>query len=121
MKEKSPTFSRRDFAKAAALTTAGVLVPIDLRAQQQKPAPEAAKESTPPAQKLSSKSQAEADLAYETLMKKYGSRFTDEQKRDIKRLVNQQQSGLDKLRAFAVSNSDEPSTVFLPLIPEERR
>ena len=45
-------------------------------------------------------------------MRKYGRRFTDEQKADIKRLVVQQQSALDKLRAAKVQNSDQPATVF---------
>jgi hypothetical protein len=51
-------------------------------------------------------------MAYETLMRKYGKRFTDEQKTGIRRLVNQQQGALDKLRATKVTNSDEPATVF---------
>jgi len=70
---------------------------------------------------LSAESQAEADLAHETLMRRYGSRFSDEQKSEIKRLVNQQQGGLDKIRAFAVKNSDEPATVFKPLVAEAKR
>ncbi len=113
MKKESQGLSRREFAKAAALTGAAVLVPSELLSQQQKPAPEAAKESAAPAApKLSEASQAEADLAYETLMRKYGSRFSEEQKKDIKRLVVQQQGGLDKLRAATVTNSDEPAAVF---------
>jgi hypothetical protein len=115
-------FSRRDFAKVAALTTAAALVPADLLAQETKPAPEASKaESAPTPTKLSAASQAEADLAYETLMKKYGARFTEDQKKEIKRLVNSQQGALDKLRAFSVNNSDEPGTVFKPMVPEGKR
>jgi hypothetical protein len=111
--QKNNDISRRDFAKAAALTTAAVLVPSELLSQEQKTAPEAAKEEKQPAApKLSAESQAEADAAYEMLMHKYGRRFTDEQKSEIKRLVNQQQSGLDKLRAATVKNSDEPATVL---------
>ena len=109
MKKESEGLSRREFAKAAALTTAAVLVPAELVSQQ-----EAARTGTeaPSSPKLSPESQAEADLAYETLMRKYGRRFTDEQKSEIKRLVMQQQSSLDKLRAAQVSNGDEPATVF---------
>jgi hypothetical protein len=122
MDKQVEALSRREFAKAAALTTAAVLVPSELLSQEQKPAPEAAKESTAPAPaKLSQESQAEASLAYETLMRKYGNRFTDEQKADIKRLVNQQQGALDKLRAAKVTNSDEPATVFQIYTGEEKR
>ena len=122
MKTEKDGLSRREFAKAAALTTAAVLVPSDMLSQEQKPAPEAAKESsTPMPAKLSPDSQAEADMAYETLMRKYGKRFTEEQKTDIKRLVNQQQSGLDKLRAATVTNSEEPAAVFQIYTGEVKR
>ena len=114
MKKQNEGLSRREFAKAAALTTAAVLVPSEMLSQEQKTAPEAAKPPETP--KLSPESQAEADMAYETLMRKYGRRFTDEQKIEIKRLVSQQQSSLDKLRAALVKNSDEPATVFQVLI-----
>lgn len=120
--KKLNELSRREFAKAAAVTAAAALVPAELIAQEGKPAPQTSKqETTPPAAKLPAASQAEADLAYETLMKKYGGRFTEEQKKDIKRLVNSQQGALDKLRAFPVSNSDEPAAVFKPLLPEGKR
>jgi hypothetical protein len=122
MKINAEGLSRRDFAKAAALTTAAVLVPPELLSQEQKPAPESAKESTTPGPaKLSPESQAEADMSYETLMRKYGKRFSDEQKTDIKRLVNQQQGALDKLRAATVTNSDEPATVFQIYTGEGKR
>jgi hypothetical protein len=120
MKKENDGLSRRDFAKAAAFTTAAALVPSELLAKQEKPAPDA-KGPAPEAPKLTAESQAEADLAHETLMRKYGSRFSDKQKSEIKRLVKQQQEGLDKIRAFAVNNSDEPATVFKPLIAEEKR
>ena len=113
--KKEYGISRREFAKAAMVTTAATLVPAELVAQQEKPAPTtAAKPPETPAQtpKLSEASQAEADLAYETLMSKYGSRFSEDQKKDIKRLVNSQQGTLDKLRAFAVTNGDQPALVL---------
>ena len=116
MKKQDEGLSRREFAKAAALTTAAVLVPSKVLSQEQKTAPAAAK--PPEAPKLSQESQAEADMAYETIMRKYGRRFTDEQKTEIKRLVGQQQSSLDKLRAATVKNSDEPATVFQILISD---
>ena len=121
MKKENEGLSRREFAKAAALTTAAVLVPSELLSQEQKPSTKATKAEKPPeTPKLSPESQAEADLAYETLMRKYGRRFTEEQKTDIKRLVVAQQSSLDKLRAATVKNSDEPATVFQVLISDGR-
>src|ERR1700743_1718774 len=123
MNKDDVTVSRRELPKAAALTPAPALAPIDLLAQQQPP-----KETTqakPPAKppetqpiKLSEVSRAEADFAYETLMRKYGGRFNQEQKKDIKRLIYAQQEGLDKLRAFAVTNGDQPATVLQVVLPE---
>jgi hypothetical protein len=122
MKNTSTGLSRREFAKAAAVTAAAAMVPAELIGQQEKPAPEGAKpETAVPTTKLSARSQTEADLAYETLMRKYGERFSEEQKRDIRRLVNAQQGALEKLRAFSVTNSDEPATVFKPVVPEVKR
>jgi hypothetical protein len=120
--KKEDGLSRREFAKAAALTTAAVLVPADLLAKQEKPAPTTAAkppEKPPETPKLSEASQAEADLAYETVMRKYGSRFSEEQKKEIKRLIASQQGTLDKLRAFTVTNGDQPATVLkFPSMPK---
>src|SRR4051812_39152789 len=115
------SISRREFAKAAALTTAAAMIPVEIVAGQQKPDAPKAEEKAPEITKLAPASQAEADLAYETIMRKYGQRFDDEQKRDIKRLAYQQQSGLDKIRAFAVSNDVQPALVFIPYRGEAKR
>lgn len=116
MEKESNGVSRREFAKAAALTTVAVLVPPGVVAQESNPASQAhetMKEKTvPEPAKLSATSQAEADLAYDTILRKFGTRFTEEQKAEIKRLVTQQQSSLDKLRAAKVTNADQPATVF---------
>jgi len=117
---KENELSRREFAKAAVLTTAAAMVPGELLGQEEKPAPSTAAkppEPGPQTPKLSEASQGEADLAYETIMRRYGSRFSEEQKKEIKRLVNSQQGTLDKLRAFTITNGDQPATVlrFLPM------
>jgi hypothetical protein len=124
MKKLEDQISRRGFAKIAALTGAAVALPTTVFAQEEKPAQVTAEK--PPEKpgetpKLSAPSQAEADLAYETIIRKYGSRFSEEQKRDIKRLVNSQQSTLDKLRAFNLSNGDQPTTVLKLITPESKR
>lgn len=123
MEETEERISRREFAKAAALTTVAALAPLDLIAQQEKQPTTQAKppEKPPETPKLSEASRAEADLAYETVIRKFGSRFSEEQKQDIKRLIDQQQGGLDKLRAFSVTNGDQPATVLKLVIPEGTR
>ena len=112
MKKDETGLSRREFAKAAALTTAAALAPLELLAQQQPTSEAKPPEKPPETPKLSETSRAEADLAYETVMRKYGSRFSEEQKKDIKRLIDAQQGSLDKLRAFATTNADQPATML---------
>ncbi len=46
------------------------------------------------------------------VFRKYGSRLSEEQKTDIRRTMAETQSGLEKMRAFALQNVDQPATVF---------
>jgi hypothetical protein len=104
--------SRRDFAVSAAIATAAIAaVPTDFLAQE-KSAAEAAKPESPQPPKLSAASQAEVEERYTAILRKYGSRLSDDQRKDVhKSLVSQQQS-LDQIRAFPLENWDEPATVF---------
>jgi hypothetical protein len=112
MSDSKSKITRRDFAVSAALAGAAIAaVPGDVLAQQ-KTAAEAAKPETPQPPKLSAMSQAEVEARYTEVVRKYGTRLTDEQKKDMhKSLVSQQQS-LEQIRAFPLENWDEPATVF---------
>jgi hypothetical protein len=104
--------SRRDFAVSAALATAAMAaVPTDVLGQE-KPAAEAAKPEVPQPPKLSAASQAEVEARYTEVLRKYGSRLSDDQRKDVHRLLVSQQQGLDQIRAFPLENWDEPATVF---------
>ena len=104
--------SRRDFAVSAALATAAIAaVPNELLAQE-KPAAEVAKPESPQPPKLSAASQAEVEARYAEVLRKYGSRLSEEQKKDVHKSLIAQQQGLDQIRAFALENWDEPATVF---------
>ena len=46
----------------------------------------------------------------------YGSRFSDEQKADIRRLCELAQPPLDRLRAYALENGDNPALYLKPLV-----
>lgn len=114
-KPEPKNISRRDFAVSAALATAAIAaVPADLLAQE-KPAGEAAKPETPQPAKLSAASQAEVEERYAAILRKYGSRLSEEQKKDVYKSLLLQQQGLDAIRAFPLENSDEPATVFNPV------
>ena len=108
--------SRRDFAVSAALATAAIAAaPTDVLAQE-KPAAEAAKPEATQPPKLSAASQAEVEARYAELLRKYGTRLSEEQKKDVhKSLVSQQQS-LDQIRAFPLENWDEPATIFKAVV-----
>jgi hypothetical protein len=113
--------SRRDFAVSAALATAAIAaVPTDLLAQD-KTAAEAAKPESQQPPKLSAASQAEVEARYAEVLRKYGSRLSDEQKKDVHRLLVSQQQGLDQIRAFPLENWDEPAAIFKAVSAKEGR
>ena len=104
--------TRRDFAVSAALATAAIAaVPADVLAQE-KTAAGAVKPETPQPTKLSAASQAEVEARYAEVMRKYGARLSEDQKKDVHKSLLSQQQGLDQIRAFPLENWDEPATVF---------
>ena len=111
--EAAGGISRRDFACHAAFAAATVAVmPASVLAQPAPaltfPAPQAPGNE----QKLSPESQAEVDARIQVILKKYGHRLSDEQKKDIQRLVTEGQKPLEALRAYKIANSDQPATVL---------
>ena len=122
-----PKFSpeRRNFAlAAAAAATAAVLNPADTLAglsQSVSPIAQQTKPVTPPSldqqaqsamAKLSPAGKAEVEMKFASILRKYGSRLTEDQKKDILRQLAEGQEGLEKMRAFALGNGDQPATVF---------
>jgi predicted component of type VI protein secretion system len=114
-KPDAKSISRRDFAVSAALATAAIAtVSADLLAQE-KPAAEAAKPEAPQPPKLSAASQAEVEERYTAILRKYGTRLSEDQKKDVHRNLVSQQQSLDQVRAYPLENWDEPATVFNPV------
>ena len=96
--------SRRDFARAAAaLAAAAAVLPNDLLAQTPPPPTAAAPPAAPPPV-----NQADIDARINFVMTRYGSRLTDEQKADVRRIITGGQGGLDAIRAFPLNNSVQP-------------
>ena len=54
----------------------------------------------------------EAESQYKLLISKYGARLSDEQKADVKRLIDQGLKSAVTLRSFQLDNADEPANVF---------
>ena len=94
--------SRREFAITTALAA---LAPSALAENPPKPAAET---PAPPT------TSPEAEARIQWILGKYGSRFTDEQKADIRRLVTGSMGGFEAMRAYPLDNSVEPALVFHP-------
>jgi hypothetical protein len=47
-----------------------------------------------------------------SISRKYGDRLSEEQKADIRRIMAESQDGLEKMRAFALENGDQPADTF---------
>jgi hypothetical protein len=89
--------SRRDFARGVAVAAATSVVPSTNVGQ--------------PAQNPASSS-PEVDAQYESILRQYGGRLSDAEKADIKRLLGENQKGVAPLRAFQLTNADEPALIF---------
>lgn len=121
MPKFSPERRRFTLAAAAAATTA-VINPADaLAGISQAATPQPAIPQTAPTlnqqaqsamDKLSPSGKAEVEMKFASIIRKYGARLNDEQKMDIRRQLAEGQEGLDKMRAFALDNGDQPATVF---------
>jgi hypothetical protein len=71
--------------------------------------------------KLSLGSQAEVDSRIQTILAQYGSRLSDAQKADIRRLATEAQPPLDRLRAYPTENGDGPALYMKPLMEREKK
>jgi hypothetical protein len=72
----------------------------------------AAVTTTAGAQNAPEATSPEAEARIALILGKWGDRFTDEQKNDIRRNVRGSQSGFDALRSYHLDNSVEPATLF---------
>jgi hypothetical protein len=124
MSKFSPERRRFTLAAAAAATTA-MIHPTDVlagisqsgsTAEQQsraeKPATSLQQQAQAAMDKLSPPARAEVEMKFASIVRKYGVRLTEDQKMDIRRSLAETQEGLEKMRAFALDNGDQPATVF---------
>lgn len=105
----SAPVTRRSFTLgAAAVTTAALLPPAATQSQSAAPSHlEMAAMA-----KLSPAARAEVEMKAGEIFRKYGSRLSDEQKADIRKVMAETQDGLEKMRSFVLANGDQPATVF---------
>jgi hypothetical protein len=118
-KSGSP-ISRREFARRAAIVSAVSMVPMSaLPARPSIEDPSLDQSSDTPS--LSTESKAEAEARYQTILGVYGSRFSDTQKSDLRRLCFAAQPSLDHLRAYPIENGDGPALYLKPLVEREKK
>lgn len=104
-KETPSEVSRRDFARTAALAATVAVLPASAMAQAAQPT------------ELSKEVVAEVEAKYSEVLRLYGAKLSPEQKAEIRKQLEAQVPGLQKLRAFALNNSDAPAAV-LQLVAE---
>jgi len=118
--------TRREFARRAAAAAAaiaalpasplycatGVAAEID-PPQSTPPAAAPLPQDTPSQHpKLSAEALAEAEAKTTEILRRYGAKLTDEQKAEVRRLVQLAQAPIETLRRFPLENSDEPATIL---------
>lgn len=139
---KAGRISRREFARRAAVTSVvAALAPssamstpaatlnehanvaaADRRGRPSDPSATVAAPEQQPTDlsKLSPESRAEVEARTQTILNQYGTRFSDAQKADLRKLCALVQPPLDRLRAYALENGDGPALYLKPLVEREK-
>jgi hypothetical protein len=114
------SISRREFARRAAIVSAVSMVPASaLPAETSSTAPRLTQAPATPA--LSPAGQAESEARYQAILAVYGSRFSDTQKTDLRKLCFSAQEPLDHLRSYPIENGDAPALYLKPLVEREKQ
>ena len=104
---------RRQFTVGAAAAVTTALIPsCEAIAQESGSVAELDKKTREAMAKLTPSARAEVEMKVASIFRKYGERLSDEQKADIRRIMAESQDGLEKLRAFALENGDQPADTF---------
>src|SRR5262249_31934662 len=104
MSKNDKQYSRRDFARKAAIFSVAVPLAATPALARVENSPLAAdqKRKLPGAfPKLSDQSRAEVEERFQAILKQYGKRFSTEKKSDVRRLCFLAQPPLDHLREYS--------------------
>jgi hypothetical protein len=121
MDDKSnSSISRREFARRAAIVSAVSMVPASaLRVETSSAMPRLTQAPGTPS--LSPAGQAESEARYQAILAANGSRFSEAQKTDLRKLCFSAQEPLDHLRAYPIENGDAPALYLKPLVEREKQ
>jgi hypothetical protein len=119
-KKTRTSISRREFTRRAALASAVASFAPASAVNAAVPALEQTQQP-PNTPKLSPEGQTEAEARLQSILSQYGTRFSEDQKADLKRLCLLAQPPLDRLRAYAIENGDGPALYLKPLVEREKK
>lgn len=109
------SISRRQFARKAALVAAASISAPALLPAAERTVDSIAPsqdQKAPPLKGLTPEQTANVDAKLANILRKYGGRFNDDQKKRLRRILAQQQRLLAPVREFAVKNGDPPASVL---------
>ena len=112
--------SRREFARRAAIASAMASVAPAAALASPAATPPAAPQQPSEMPKLTPESHAEVEARIQAIFGQYGGRFSEQQKADLRRLCGLAQPPLDRLRAYALENGDNPALYLKPLVEREK-
>lgn len=105
--------SRRQFGRKAAVAAAATFsVPALLAATATSTDAARRQEKKPePLEGLTAEQTAEVDARLANILRKYGSRFNNDQKARLRQILAQQERMMAPVRAFSLQNGDPPASV----------
>jgi hypothetical protein len=115
-KSKSARISRREFGLGAAVAAALSLSPTGLLAARRdrhniSPTIPAGEQETA-APKLTAEQNRDVDAKLANIIRKYGERLSEEQRKHLRRILAYNETMLAPIRAYALQNGDPPVTVL---------
>ena len=117
LKKHKTGMSRREFSRNLALIAAATAaVPAGTAIAKETPT-STAKDLTPSQETEPS---PEGEAQYQTILSRYGSRLSDEQKADARRLVGAAQETGKTMRSFKLENWNEPAPIFRVYVAAKR-
>jgi hypothetical protein len=110
--QSAPAISRRQFSRKAGLAAAATISAPALLGAALAPSAPAQDQKSEPLKGLTPQQTADVDAKLANILRKYGDRFSDDQKKRLRRILAQHQRLMAPVREFAVQNGDPPASVL---------
>ena len=104
--------SRRQFGRDAAIAAAATLTAPSLLVSTAAEAARPQEKKPEPLEGLTPEQTAEVDARLDNILRKYGTRFNDDQKARLRRILAQNERMMAPVRAFSLQNGDPPASVL---------